>query len=51
MEAWHEAMSIVLPILFFALAIGLVVKKVTPRVWFVLICWICLVIAFNLVRG
>ncbi len=40
-------MTIVLPILFMAVAVGLFVPRVTPRVWFGLVLWICLVIAVN----
>jgi len=40
-------MTIILPILLFAVGVGLFVKQMTPRVWFVMIIWIMLVIAWN----
>lgn len=40
-------MSIVLPIIFFAVVLGLFVKRMTPRLWALLTLWIVLVIAYN----
>lgn len=40
-------MSIVLPIVFFAVGLGLYVKRMTPRLWALMACWIALVIAYN----
>ena len=43
-------MNIVLPIVFFAVVLGLFVKRMTPGVWALLTLWIVLVIAFNYFR-
>lgn len=33
-------MNIVVPIVLFAVALGLFVKRMTPRLWALMICWI-----------
>lgn len=40
-------MSIVLPIVFFAVALGLSVRRIAPLHWGVMTVWIALVIAYN----
>ena len=40
-------MSIVLPIVFLAVGVGLFAHRITPRVWALLTVWIMLVIALN----
>ena len=42
--------SIVLPIVFFAVGMGLSVRRMTPRLWALLVAWIALVIAYNYVK-
>ncbi len=43
-------MSIVLPIVFFAVGLGLYVRRMTPALWGLMTLWIALVIAFNYVK-
>ncbi len=43
-------MSIVLPIVFFAVGLGLFVRRMTPGLWGLMTLWIVLVIAFNYVK-
>ena len=40
-------MTLILPILIFALVVGLIVEKMTPRVWCVLVLWISLVLVYS----
>ncbi len=40
-------MTIVLPIFFFAVILGLFVRPMSPRVWCAMGAWIALVIAFQ----
>jgi hypothetical protein len=44
-------MSIVLPIFFFAVCVGLFTRRMTPRVWYVMAFWIALVIAYHYLRN
>ena len=44
-------MSIVLPIVFASVILGLWVKHMTPRHWVGLAVWIMLVIAYNFVKA
>ncbi|WP_301002416.1 hypothetical protein [Capsulimonas corticalis] len=44
-------MTIVLPILFFALFIGLTAQKITSRHWLVMIVWICAVLGWYYVKN
>lgn len=44
-------MTIVLPILFFAVVLGLFARRVTPRHWAALAGWIVLVVAYNYWKG
>ncbi len=44
-------MSIVLPIVFASVALGLWVKRMTPWHWVGLAAWIVLVIAYNFVKA
>ena len=43
-------MTIVLPILFFVVAVGLYAPRMTFRVWCVVALWIAMVIAFNYLK-
>jgi hypothetical protein len=43
-------MSIVLPIVFFAVGLGLFARRMTPRLWALMIAWIVIVIAYNYVK-
>ncbi len=43
-------MSIVLPIVFFAVGLGLFVRRMAPFHWGLMTLWIALVIAFNYVK-
>lgn len=40
-------MSIVLPIVFFSVCLGLFVPRFTPRHWIILAAWIAGVITYN----
>jgi len=44
-------MKIVLPIFFFALSLGLFVKRINARHWIVLGAFVALVIAYNYFRN
>ncbi len=44
-------MSIVLPIVFFSVVMGLWVRRMTPAHWLGLAAWIAVVIAYNFVKG
>jgi hypothetical protein len=44
-------MSIVLPIVFFAVGLGLFVTKMTARLWALLTVWIGLVITVAYLKG
>lgn len=43
-------MNIVLPIVFFAVIMGLSVKRMTPRLWLLMIAWIILVVAYRYIK-
>ena len=44
-------MSIVLPILFFAVGLGLFVRRMTPVVWGALAFWIMLILLYNFLKS
>ena len=44
-------MNLVLPIVFFAIGIGLLAKRMGPREWGVLGLWIAIVIARYWIKG
>ena len=43
-------MTIIVPILFAAAAMGLLARRVTAGHWIAFTCWIVLVVAYNLAR-
>ncbi|MEO7716590.1 MAG: hypothetical protein ABIY70_10325 [Capsulimonas sp.] len=43
-------MNIVLPIIFFAVFLGLTTDKITPRHWLAMIVWICAVVGWYYIR-
>ncbi len=44
-------MSIVLPIVFFAVAMGLFIRRMTPLSWSLLVAWIAAIIAYNFFKS
>ncbi|MGI4789054.1 MAG: hypothetical protein ACRYFS_09415 [Janthinobacterium lividum] len=44
-------MTIVLPIVFFAVCVGLFAKRITNAHWITLACWISLIIAYHFFKG
>ena len=43
-------MNLILPIVFFALGLGLLVRRVETRHWWIMGAWIVLVVAYHYIK-